>query len=714
MRKIETLGAILILLISAKSFAQPEPQVGKRWIVVPELTDEFEGTVLNAEKWTTDHNVHPVLIWPGRPPAVFHPDKVKVDSGKVTIEVGKLPQPMQVYKYGRFITYEYYGGCIRGFTPARIGQYYECESKMNRTEMGGGFWMAAPHSCGKVREIDITESVGRITGLTADWARDWDHIFHSNGWYTQPDCSETKQTSNKINLPTKNHEQFYRYGFWWKSAGELLFYLNGEYTYSISLPDDSGRELYLQYDIETYDWNPLPADGGKVANGTLEERTTQLNYIHTFKLVDADDPGYQVQEVFNIYNETLRLENELGMLTTDSILEIPLSYKANEDREIHLELLNDQETPVGKALIPAYAGYSKMVVEFALDSVPSAGTGYTLYADIRPVNSTVSDTIMTDIKSLELRKPSVLTIQVKDEESNNPLPDVSVSLNDTTILTNAEGLAVFQNISVTEYNLELTKEGYATVENEKLQILSDTLIIKHLSPELFNLTLSFVDYNSSSPIKNAEVSIDEISENTGASGKVLFSLQKGIYELLLEHSNYLFRDSVTVSQHSIDLFRLKKTFSDFYVTVKKDNKTFANAEVTMGDTTLTSDARGNITFPLLKIDSTYTYWVIEDSVVLKEDSVLITENGLLTINISSLSSSSEPADFQKIVYPNPAKEVLYVPGTGMDARFNVYNVSGVKVMSGRTSNNSISVKNLPRGVYFLGIEEKTITRFVVE
>ena len=655
--------------------------------------------------------MHPVLIWPGRQPAVFHPDKVKVDNGRVSIEVGKLPEPMEVYKYGRYITYEYYGGCLRGFTPARPGQYYECEAKMNKTEMGGGFWLAGRSPCGTVHEIDITESVGIITSQTADWAKDWDYIMHSNAFYKKADCSDQIQIGNKINLPTKNHERFYRYGFWWKSSEELLFYVNGEYAYSIILPANADQELYLQYDIEAYDWNPFPSDGGKVTNGSLEERTTQLNYIHTFKLLDAMDPGHQAPEVFNIYTEELTLNDKLTELTSGKKLTIPLTYKANEDREIHLKLLNPQGELVGEDLIPAYAGYSNLAYGFYLDSVPAAGPGYTLYADIRPVNSPISDTIMSDNISLELRKPSVVTIQVMDEKSNNPLDNVSVYLNDSIKLSDAEGLAVFYNISVNDYKLELAKDGYSTIRDEKLQTRVDTLIIKHLSLEHYSLLISFLDVNSNTPIKHAEVSLNNVSQSSGPSGRVLYKIPKGKYELRLIHPNYVYSDSLMVSRKLNEIIRLKKAFSDFYVFVEKDNKAFAYINVTMGDTTIASNSRGSITFPLLRVDSTYQYQVHKESEILIEDSVKITENGILSINISSSSSSQEVHNTPVFIYPNPVQGMLYLSEELKNQEFTIFNSLGVKVKKGSSTQHFLPVKDLPKGVYILRIQGKAI-RFV--
>ena len=44
--------------------------------------------------------------------------------------------------------------------------------------------------------------------------------------------------------------------------------------------------MFLHFSIESYDWNPIPKDGGKVASGTKEDRTALIDYIRTSKLVD--------------------------------------------------------------------------------------------------------------------------------------------------------------------------------------------------------------------------------------------------------------------------------------------------------------------------------------------------------------------------------------------------------------------------------------------
>lgn len=74
------------------------------------------------------------------------------------------------------------------------------------------------------------------------------------------------------------------YGAWWKSVDEIQFFLNGKYAYSIHPEIAWDVPAYIQMAIETYDWNPIPDDGGLVEHGTRDERTTQYDWVRTWKL----------------------------------------------------------------------------------------------------------------------------------------------------------------------------------------------------------------------------------------------------------------------------------------------------------------------------------------------------------------------------------------------------------------------------------------------
>lgn len=277
---------IFVMLSNLNVMAQPAAPEGKKWVAVPALTDEFKGKKLDLKKWAANPEAHPNFSWIGRAPTLFQDKNITVKDGNMRILVRKLPADTVIKKYGKDFTFQYGGAIIRAFKPTTVGGYYECRMKMNKTEIGGGFWLMGKEICNKKHEIDVTESVGHLSDLSEPWAKNWTQIMHSNAIHRETKCNPAVQIQNQMLPPTKNSARYYTYGFWWKSPKELLFYLDGKYVYTIVPPVDFDQDMFIHYSNESYDWNPIPKDGGQVAKLSQEDRTTYVDYIRTFKLVD--------------------------------------------------------------------------------------------------------------------------------------------------------------------------------------------------------------------------------------------------------------------------------------------------------------------------------------------------------------------------------------------------------------------------------------------
>ena len=260
----------------------PKP-AGKYWQAVDNMSDDFDDGVVDTGKW----QLEPVgngWNWIGRPPGLFRPENVSESDGKLKVTVSELV-PAQVID-GKTFTYQ--GAIVRSLNPGQVGWYFEAKMKANATEMSSTFWLMTKYNCEQKLETDIQECIGRTTELTASWAVNWDHIFHSNVIHRQTSCNPTPtRDQDSVPTPTANHERFYVYGCWWKSTGELEFYLDGEYTYTLIPTTTWDVEAFIQMAIETYDWNPVPSDGGMVKAGTLEQRTTQYEWVRVWQLTDG-------------------------------------------------------------------------------------------------------------------------------------------------------------------------------------------------------------------------------------------------------------------------------------------------------------------------------------------------------------------------------------------------------------------------------------------
>ncbi|MCP9237704.1 glycosyl hydrolase [Lewinella sp. JB7] len=284
---------VLLILLCSCVRAQPtflpgeDPAPDNReWIAVPELSDDFEGKTVDTEKW----QIEPIgndWAWIGRPPGLFQAKNVKIRDGKLSVEVGVLPE-MQLIKGD---TFTHYGGIVRSLRPARVGYYAEAKMKANRTEMSSTFWLMSKYDCERKLELDVQECVGVVSPLAKEWAREWDHVMHSNFIHRTTECNpEPVQSQNSVKTPTQNADRFYVYGVWWKSPRELRFYLDGKYVYSIEPTVDHDREAWLHMAIETYDWNPIPPDGGAIKDAPIEDRRTEYEWIRVWQL-DGEAPA---------------------------------------------------------------------------------------------------------------------------------------------------------------------------------------------------------------------------------------------------------------------------------------------------------------------------------------------------------------------------------------------------------------------------------------
>jgi len=260
----------------------PTPQ-GKAWAPVPQLTDEFNGNALDGKKW----QANPLgngWTWDGRPPGLFRAENVSVKGGNMNVTVSELKEPVIKGKH----KFTYQGAIVRSVHPGQPGWYYECRMKANATEMSSTFWLMTKGRTVKKLELDIQECVGRVSPTASEWAKEWDQIFHSNVLHRVNKHNPRKVAQqNQINTDTKNHERFYVYAAWWKSKDEIQFFLDGKHTYSVTPSIDWDVPSFIQMAVETYSWNPVPADGGMVKSGTWDQRTTKYDWVRTWQLKEA-------------------------------------------------------------------------------------------------------------------------------------------------------------------------------------------------------------------------------------------------------------------------------------------------------------------------------------------------------------------------------------------------------------------------------------------
>ncbi|APZ45520.1 hypothetical protein BW723_04065 [Polaribacter reichenbachii] len=259
----------------------PTP-ANKKWTKVENLSDEFNTDELDETKWkNTDPNK-----WIGRAPGLFKKNTVSQSEGSLKLTADILPSPEVVNGN----TFTHAGSNITSINSIRVGHYFEARMKSSKTFMSSTFWLINDRNdasgCDKrTTELDIQECVGQITS-TESWTADKDEEMGSNTHSRNTSCTTTPEGSvgDHVNIGGKAYDDYHVYAAWWKSATEIDFYLDGKKVYTVTPKAEFNLQMYLRLVVETYDWNPVPSDGGMT--GSFEDRSTSYDWVRTWKLED--------------------------------------------------------------------------------------------------------------------------------------------------------------------------------------------------------------------------------------------------------------------------------------------------------------------------------------------------------------------------------------------------------------------------------------------
>ncbi len=72
-----------------------------------------------------------------------------------------------------------------------------------------------------------------------------------------------------------------------------------------------------------------------------------------------------------------------------------------------------------------------------------------------------------------------------------------------------------------------------------------------------------------------------------------------------------------------------------------------------------------------------------------------------------VTSINDIGDKKVVLYPNPASDIIYLKGLAKDTRFNIMDLSGKIIREGNTEHKTISLIDLPEGIYMVSIHQNT-------
>ncbi|TYA74642.1 family 16 glycosylhydrolase [Seonamhaeicola marinus] len=386
---------ILVLLVSFGGSLQaqsgpPKPPVGKRWVLNPDFSDEFNGNKLDETKWL-DH--HPT--WKGRAPGLFMSSQVKVADGYLQLKGEKMKQDTLVKIGSKEVMFNIKGAAVVSKKTALFG-YYECRVKAAATTMSTTFWFSGgggkgPKGCDKYhQEWDIQECIGREGDFKGKYFASG---MHSNAhyWYTHCDGKRNDYRASQVRFEDTEvaSKDFHVYGGWWRDEASASYYYDNQepkhqkfYDKITDKPMDKPMYMRLVHETYPFPWISLPTDE-ELADDS--KNTVYYDWVRGYELVDIKQSNNsKLESEIKLYDEAVFFDvPEINVLASKS-LKIPLSYKANEDREIVLRLMNYDDKKVKEIRFLAYAGYANLIHDFKTDTKLKPGK-YKLISNLVPV-----------------------------------------------------------------------------------------------------------------------------------------------------------------------------------------------------------------------------------------------------------------------------------------------------------------------------------------
>ncbi len=299
---------ILLSMVAATintPFADPpEPPTGKHWEPVASLTDEFNGTTIDANKW---YDYHP--YWSGRVPSQFKKGNAFIQDGKLLLRnTSRIDNMNQVSDPYNDVWVDA-AAVVSKQKNSQVGWYYETSMKASDCAMSSSFWFRV----GKFSEIDVIEHIGRATKPGVDKSYEYSCNTHVYGNQSGPSVGKT------YTMSTRGRDEFHIYGLWWKSPTDLRFYHNDEEVMQVTPSVPFNEKLHMIWDTEAL----IPNWVGLATIESLKDNnrnTMYVDWVRTWRLEDGTDIVNQtpVSEKAGYLNVALHKHSGVFEITANS------------------------------------------------------------------------------------------------------------------------------------------------------------------------------------------------------------------------------------------------------------------------------------------------------------------------------------------------------------------------------------------------------------
>lgn len=232
----------VLLAVDQPGGLPPPAPAGFAWEPIAGLSDEFDGTALDATKW------QPMCpYWKGREPSQFERANVDVRDGQLLLRSTTRVDSLAGIADPRKDVWVQ-AACVASLKPTASYGFYAARMQASKLSMTSSFWFQ-----GKYSEIDVVEQVGASVAHPDQGMKMLMNThFFSGGW------KNDKATPMNWRMPTGAADGFHVYGVWWKDEATVWMYHNGVKVAELKPGGAFKEPQYLFFDTEVFTWEGLP------------------------------------------------------------------------------------------------------------------------------------------------------------------------------------------------------------------------------------------------------------------------------------------------------------------------------------------------------------------------------------------------------------------------------------------------------------------------
>ena len=284
-----------------------------------------------------------------------------------------------------------------------------------------------------------------------------------------------------------------------------------------------------------------------------------------------------------------------------------------------------------------------------------------------------------------------VSVVVTDSITNLPVASCEVKIQDSTEITDSNGLATFEKVSgLMDINLE--KKGYKTKNLNQISIYTDTILYFSISPLKKNVKIVVHDDYSGSVITGAYINFNSVIKTTNVNGEVTFSEYDGAYSYTLTKTNFVDDEGeVYISSDTTLSFLITRSQAEIKFVLQQGVVPVSDVKVALLTDTATTSSLGIARIRNLNVPSNYDYHIYKSgfrdifgTIYLQTDTTVNIQVEMIPVYASDVKQISELQ-----IWPNPVDNFLSVKSSDNIHKINVFSLTGKKIIIPVKNNQGI-------------------------